>query len=123
MEEQEESFRITPPHYIKDFFVGVTKWGPAWMLVFILSWFLWSGKSHEATRAEDRENALIKALQDLSQPILSMQGALNDHMGTSQKTQLFISVMCANNANTSQQRRACFDEYYAQEMKDRATNR
>lgn len=119
MAETDDAFKITPPHWIKDSIVGVFKWGPHWVMIGVLLWFMWMQQQQN----QARENTMFNTIYALTEPIHALQQSMEDHMGTSSKTQLFISVMCANNANNSAQRRACFDDYYARQMKERETER
>ena len=119
--ENNDAFKFTPPGYIKNIFVGIGKWGPGWVMAFMVAYGGYLFLVRDMDRQERREDALIKALSSLSIPILEMQGLLNEHMNTSKDTQLFISVACAQQANTSEAKKACYNAYLAQALKDRET--
>lgn len=121
--EQDDSFKITPPHYVKNLFVAVAaavgKFGPAWVMAGLLGFGMYQLSTRVMDRSDKREDAFLKALDSLD----SLQSMFGSHMTTSERTQLFISVTCAAQANTPETKRACFDWMKAQEMKDRAINR
>ena len=129
-DSEDDSFRVTPPRWVKDgvveVFKAIGKFGSNWILVIILLWGGYTFLTRVMARYEAREDKFIGALETLG----DVKDALKEHMSATQKTQLFISTMCAGLAkqsDTSAQRReqekACYNEYYAQELKEKTLSR
>src|SRR5262245_55955249 len=100
-DEQDQSFKITPPSWIKDVVGYLAKTSPGWIMLAITLWYglPYVGRVLDAHIAN--ETALIESYGKLVEQAEKQNEEMKAHVAASLRTQLFISVLCSSNTADS----------------------